>query len=259
MTASTVDPCDIEKVESALRKLAESKPSHIQTYPTHEPSKCFNACNLLDPEIRPSFKVPYRRPVALCSFQIKVDHDPNLAIACVKVPMPFTGSQDTPLGMEFFLGIDLNFDQTWNLISLGIADLSSSIALAPLEKLTLEFQSSQRTVLEKSTVDSTEEIRSDENTVQDKEVMNAVRTSTHTDNWHVDGSAKVSIKEMAEIGVNAGTSESTVNSSNTSIEHITDSTRKSSRTLKNLHKIEVRGVSETVIQNRMTRTIKNPL
>jgi hypothetical protein len=62
----------------------------------------------------------------------------------------------------------------------------------------------------------------------------------------------------ASLSVTAGYSSSTTKSSQQSINQITEATKKSAHSLKTLYKIEVRGVSESLIQNRMTRIIKNP-
>lgn len=62
----------------------------------------------------------------------------------------------------------------------------------------------------------------------------------------------------ASLSVTAGYSQSVTNSNQQAINHITETTKKSSHSLKSLHKVEVRGVSEGIVSNRMTRIIKNP-
>ncbi len=131
------------------------------------------------------------------------------------------------------------------------------MSLAPSEQLTLEFQQSQRRVLEQSKVDSAEEMDSIESTTVDKEAFNATRSSSKTENWHVDGSGSFGIGKLS-IGAGAGISTSITDSSQSSIQQVTEATKKSAHSLRTLHKIEVRGVTEGLIQNRMTRVVKNP-
>src|SRR5205085_11714278 len=106
-----------------------------------------------DTRFPPSFQVQFRRPVALCSLLRPPDPDappfPDLYVACVKIKR----SQGGALRLDFAFGLDLRFDQGWNLIRAGIGDLSSTMALAPGEQLTVEFQSSQRRVLDRSSLD----------------------------------------------------------------------------------------------------------
>jgi hypothetical protein len=98
---------------------------------------------------------------------------------------------------------------------------------------------------------------STESITSDKEAVNVARSSAKTENWHVDGSGGFDIG-IVKLGVSAGGSGTTTETAQDSVQHITEATKKSAHSLKTLHKIEVRGVSETLIQNRMTRVIKNP-
>src|SRR5262249_9793391 len=56
----------------------------------------------------------------------------------------------------------------------------------------------------------------------------------------------------------AGVSGSLQDTAQSSVQQITEATRKSAHSLKTLHKIEVRGVTETFTQNRLTRKVFNP-
>jgi hypothetical protein len=159
--------------------------------------------------------------------------------------------------VDAFMALDPIFEQAWNLTAVTLGDLASTTTLAPSEQLTLEFQSSQRTLLDQSALDSTDSLSSSESTTIDKETVNVVRASSRSDNWHVDTSGQVTCG-YASIGVNAGLSGSVHSSNQQAINQITDTTKKSAQSLKTSHKIEVRGVSEGLIQNRMTRQITNP-
>lgn len=105
----------------------------------------------------------------------RVTSDRYATPACVK-----------PAKLDAFLAFDVLLDQTWNLTALTLGDLSSIIALAPGEQLTHEFQTSQRKVLEQSTMDSTDSVNSTESTTSDKESVNVTRGPSKTQGWHVD-------------------------------------------------------------------------
>jgi hypothetical protein len=230
------------RIESALRHLADKPPAA-------PPEENLNAAQAFDPcagpdSTPPFFVVPFRR--ALLLSPLPFGEFPSWSLACVRVDSLFA-----------YMALDLRFEQLWNLYRLSLGDLSSTMTLAPSEDLTLEFRSTQRRLLDQDTVDSAEALTSNESTTVDKEVVNVARSSARTQNWHVDGGGSFSIGVVG-VNANAGVSNSASDSSQSSIQHITESTRKSAHSLKTLHKIEVRGVTETFIDNRQTRRIRNP-
>jgi len=158
---------------------------------------------------------------------------------------------------DVYFGLDARFRQTWNLTDLTIGDLASTMSLAPREQLTIEIQTSQRKVLDQSTLDSTEAMSTSESTASDKEAVNVARASSKTEGWHVDATGTVSCG-YASATVGVGYSQSVTESNQQTVNHVTEATRKSAKNLKTLHKIDVRGVSESLVQNRMTRVLKNP-
>jgi hypothetical protein len=158
---------------------------------------------------------------------------------------------------DAFFGLDARFSQVWNLTDLTIGDLASTMSLAPREQVTIEVQTSLRKVLDQTTLDSTEAISSAESTTSDKEAVNVARASSKTEGWHVDGTATVTCG-YASASVSAGYAKSITESNQQTINHVTEATKKSAKNLKALHKIDVRGVSESFVQNRMTRVLKNP-
>jgi len=149
-------------------------------------------------------------------------------------------------------------EQIWNLIGISIGDLSSTIALAPAEELTLEFLTSQRRVLEQTRLDSAEQMDSVASTTLDKEVINTVQSLSKTQEWHVDGSATFGIPGKLSVSASGGFRRSTTETAQTTMEHTSEATNKSAHNLKTLHKIEVHGVSEGLVQQRLTRRIRNP-
>ena len=258
--------CPIDKIESALTFLIK-KERPLPPTPVLENPHEFDLCRPVDKTIAPQFEITYRQPLSICSLLLP-GGDPEFPrfgdfhFACVKVRTAARIGRVSNVPMlDFQFGVDSRFQQNFNLLGLRIGDLSSTISLAPLEELTLEFHTSQRTVLEKSTIDSTEEITSAESTTLDKEVMNVVRSSSKTQNWRVDGSGSFTIpvgKGTLGIDIGGGLSQTITRNSQNSLEHVSEATKKSSQSLKALHKIEVRGVTEGLIQSRMTRIIKNP-
>lgn len=208
-----------------------------------DPTKNLLACKAPDTRTGPQFVLPFRRPLWLCTVPTSAQQP---TLTCVQVK---------PVNPIF--AIDLRFEQTWNLTDLTIGDLSSTMSLAPFEQLTLEFQQSQRRLLEQSKVDSADEMTSNESTTVDKDALNVARSSSQSENWRVDGSGSFGMGSL-RVGASGGYSKTITSSSQTSVQHITEATKKSAHNLKTLHKIEVRGVTEGIVQNRMTRVIKNP-
>ena len=203
-------------------------------------------CAPPDTRVPPQFLIFFRRHVPITPPLL--DQTPALQLACVDAPAGSVVASEA---------YDVRLSQTWTLQKLALGDLSSTIALAPGEDLTLEFQVSQRRVLEQDTIDSAETQDQTESTTIDKEVMSVARSASHNHSWHVDGSGSFSYGP-ASATVSAGVSDSVTQTSQSSMEHTNEATRKSAHTLKTLHKVEVRGVTEGAISNRMTRRISNP-
>jgi hypothetical protein len=242
----------LNKVQSTLDFLFRLPPSPVSSIEKHQRSKEFPACSAPETRTAPQFILPYRRPWTFYPLYIKRLDDvrrPNLEFACVKT--------ENPKEFQVYLGYDLRFEQIWNLLGLKIGDLSSTISLAPSERLTIEILNSQRKVLEQTTIDSTEEIISTESSQLDKEVINVARSSSRNNNWRVDGNGSFSLGPVS-LGTSGGISGTFTETSQNSIEQLSEATKKSARNLKTLQKIEVRGVTERFVQNRMTRIIKNP-
>lgn len=203
-------------------------------------------CAPPDTRVPPQFVIFFRRHVPITPPLL--DNSPALQFACVEAP------PGSVIASEAY---DVRLVQTWTLQKLALGDLSSTIALAPAEELTLEFQVSQRRVLEQDTLDSAETQDQTESTTIDKEVMSVARSASHNHSWHVDGSGSFSYGP-ASATISAGVSDSVTQTSQSSMEHTNEATKKSAHTLKTMHKIEVRGVTEGAISNRMTRKIANP-
>ncbi|MGZ4997546.1 MAG: hypothetical protein ACXV74_02440 [Methylobacter sp.] len=232
-----------------------SRPAESPTQPA--PAADFLACAAPSKRTGPVFDVTLRRPLLV---PMPPDYGPVASLGPSKDSPPADRAEIAgaiPKALNVYFGFDVTFDQTWNLKELSLGDLSSTISLAPNEQLTLEFQSSLRKVMEQSTLDSTEDVTSSESTVADKEAVNITRASSKTQSWHVDTTGTLTCG-YASLSTTVGVSQSVTESNQQAVNHITDTTHKSAQSLKAMHKIEVRGVSESVVQNRMTRIIQNP-
>lgn len=239
-----------EKLGEIFKYLSSTPLQEVPTAAEQAPATEFPACSPPDVRTPPHFVIPYRRPLIKSRLDWYLEEFASIQLGCAKV----VNVED----LQVYFVDDYRYEQSWNLMKVGIGDLASTMSLAPSEQLTLEFLSSQRKVLEQTTLDSTEELDSTESTTMDKEVVNVVRSATKTQNWRVDGSGALSLGKWLGIQVSGGASGSNTQSVQNSIQHITEATKKSAHSLKTLHKIEVRGVTEGLIQNRMTRVIKNP-
>jgi hypothetical protein len=251
-----------EKTLTSVLGTFSDRPGPQVAKPKEKPADpvAFDPCAPPDVRTPPQFLVPFRRPLLFSSLSIIVDpsgkpldpDNPHLDFG------PLRFNCVSPSQVLLYFALDLRLEQVWNLLRLSIGDLSSTMTLAPLEELTLEFMTSQRRVLEQNRVDSAEEMTSTESTTLDKEVVNTVASATKTREWHVDGSASFGIPKKLSAEVGAGIRNSTTETTQTTIDRTSEVTQKSAHNLKTLHKVEVKGVTEGLTQNRLTRKVKNP-
>ena len=237
-----------------MKKPARSerrKPS--REYPSANGGRTVPECAPFEARVAPSAVLPFRQAVELLRLGVglgdPIEGLPTLELACVQVARPD--------GIRVSLALDLAFAQVWLFEQALIADLHSTFSLAPLEAIRLELKVTQRKSLQQSVVDSVEEIQATESTVVDKEVLNVARSSSHTNNWNVDGSGSFSLGGLS-FGASGGTSETVTRTASSSAEQLHESTRKSSENLKTLHKVETVGLSETTTEERLARRIRNP-
>jgi hypothetical protein len=193
----------------------------------------------------PEYDFIFRRPLELIDFSLQIPAD--FTIACVRV-----------VGARLSLGADFRYRQRWSLRHLLIGDLASSIALAPGETLTLTIKKTQRTQFSENTVQSSESLNSFESSVVDKDVLNVARSTSNTQQWHVDGNANLSLGGVFSLGASSGLSRSTTDTSNSTAEHISEATQKTTKRLQTLQKVEVARQSENLLETAEKRTITNP-
>ncbi len=206
-------------------------------------------CETLNSRTAPEYQFQFRLPfelIRLVDLPL-ANFDPPISISCVPV-----------LAGRLSFAADLRYSQTWAFQRLHIADLSSSIALAPGEKLTLTIKKTQRTQLTETTLQSSESLDSVESSIVDKDVLNIQRSTANTMQWRVDGSASVSLLGILSLGGGGGVAGSAQSSSNTVVEQISEATEKSVRRVQALQKVEVSRQSELTLDQTQTRTIENP-
>lgn len=211
-------------------------------------------CSPPNTRTAPAFELSYRRPIILVEAGDFIT-SPSALYASLPPVILMSGVNYSLAGI--FFALDSRFSQIWNLTDVTIGDLGTTIALAPQEQLTVEVLTSQRKVLDQSTMDSTDSVTSTESTTSDKEAINVARSSSKTEGWHIDGSATVGVG-TASVKVDAGYSKSITDSNQQTINHVAEATSKSAKNLKTMHSVSVRGVTETFVQSRMTRVLKNP-
>ncbi len=206
-------------------------------------------CETLVSRVAPEYRFEFRLPFELARLADLplANFEPPLSIACVPI-----------LAGRLSVAADLRYAQTWAFQRLHIADLSSSIALAPAEKLTLTIKKTQRTQLTETTLRSSESLDSVESSIVDKDVLNIQRSTANTMQWRVDGSASVSLLGILSLGASGGVAGSAQSASNTVIEQISEATEKSVRRVQALTKVEVARQSELIIDQTQVRTIENP-
>ena len=221
-------------------------PSAPGPVPGQDPPQTYTLCAAPDVRTPTQFRIPFRQPILLENLLLGVAPKPTDPITCTKLD-----------GLQSHLALDPRFEQVWNLQKLSIGDLSATVSLAPLERLELEFRSSQRQLLERSVLESAESVQSSESSAIDKEAINVTRSSSKTSGWHFDTTGTLTVG-YASLSQTIGYSESVTDSNQQAINKTSERTRKSAESLKSLHKIEVKGKTETFVQNRMTRLLINP-
>lgn len=193
------------------------------------------------------YQFVYRNPLELLQLVNLAPVQSRHTIACTPI-----------LSGVISIGADLRYNQTWRFRELRVGDISSSMALAPGETVTLNIKKTQRIQLNQTTVESSESLDSFESSLVDKDVLNVTRSTTRTQQWHVDGNASLSLGGVFQIGSSGGVSGSVQSTSNRSVEQITEATQKSARRLQTLQKIEVGRQTESLLETSQTRTITNP-
>lgn len=149
------------------------------------------------------------------------------------------------------------FVQEWQLENVLIGDFATLLSLAPSEVLTIEMRRTQHTLLEQSQENASTVEVGTENLDSDKESINVANTSARTANWSVSGTGGFSLYGIGASG--SATDSNTVNNSTTStINSIHETTLKSTKKVTTQTKLQIRGVTETTVEARQTRVLKNP-
>ncbi len=207
-------------------------------------------CKQLTAAPGPEEVVSFREPLTITEIDVRlgdpIEGQKRLSFAC-----------NTLEDMQVYLNFDLMYLQKWYFQQAMTGALMSTIALAPSEKMSLQFNSTQRKELSQSTLEQVEDAKSDESQFVDRDVLNVTRSSSKTNNWNVSGNASITLPKFG-LGISGSYSSSVTNSASSSAENVRESTKKSAHNLKMLHKVEVKEVEETTISRGLTRQINNP-
>src|SRR5690242_918998 len=141
------------------------------------------------------YQFVYRNPLELLQLVNLAPVQSRHTLACTPI-----------LSGVISIGADLRYNQTWRFRELRVGDISSSMALAPGETVTLNIKKTQRIQLNQTTVESSESLDSFESSLVDKDVLNVTRSTTRTQQWHVDGNASLSLGGVFQIGSSGGVS-----------------------------------------------------
>jgi len=165
--------------------------------------------------------------------------------------------QGAPITMNVRGSVLAKFQQQWTVANILVGDFVTMISLAPGEVLTIEMRRTQHSLLEQSQENASTVETGTESLDSDKESINVANTSARTANWVISGSGGFS---MNGIGASASaTNNTTINNSITStINSIHETTVKSTKKLTTQTKLQVRGVTETSVEARQTRILRNP-
>jgi hypothetical protein len=149
------------------------------------------------------------------------------------------------------------FSQLWTPQEVVIGDHVSTIALAPGELLTVEIRKTTRTLLEENRETASTVEQASEQTTADKEAINIANTSARSSNWSISGSGSFS---MNGFGASAGATQaaSISNTTSSTVNEIHETTRKSAVKVTTQTKVQIHGVTETAVETRQTRQLRNP-
>jgi hypothetical protein len=197
-------------------------------------------------------------PIQYLEFQREItsDNDPAGSIPNPNSPKPLSLLCE-PITVRARGSVLAKFVQEWSLEDVQIGDFVTLLSLAPSEVLTIEMRRTEHTLLEQSQeTASTVEVGT-ENLDSDKESINVANTSARTANWSVSGTGSFSLYGL---GASASVTDSnTVSNSTTStVNNIHETTVKSTKKVTTQTKLQIRGVTETTVEARQTRVLKNP-
>ncbi|MGF1471654.1 MAG: hypothetical protein ACFB50_07935 [Rubrobacteraceae bacterium] len=218
---------------------------------------CGNPKALSDPES----VIVFRKPLPLEPVKIGREQDDVGPFPESELPFDLGCVKLFKLGLKATLALDLIHEQRWCFQSQAVSALSTTISLAPNEKLSLTIRNTQRKLFDQTNLDEVEQNESTESLIVDRDIVNVTRSSTKTSNWQVSGNASVSIPikaAMVNLGVGGSVSKSVTDSAQSSAEHVSEATLKSAKNLRNLQKVEVKETAETFEDRERSRVIVNP-
>lgn len=192
-------------------------------------------------------------PVQYLEFQREITSSGDPA---AHLPNPVS-LQCEPVNVQVRASVLGQFVQQWSLEAVLVGDFVSVLSLAPSEVLTIEIMRTQHTLLEQSQENASAVEVGTENLFSDKESINIANTSARSANWSVSGSGGFSMYGIG-ISASATTSQAINTTTASTINSIHETTLKSSQKVTTQTKVQIRGVTETTVEARQTRILRNP-
>ncbi len=162
---------------------------------------------------------------------------------------------------RYEIGFISEYEQIWDLKGYSRGGLVSSLTMAPQEELTIEVFSWDRSRLEDERDQTNETQRSDEATSMARVSSQLSGDLTET----TDKKANIGLGAPLPIGPitvdaqgQASVSDALVQSIKSTVDTISESTRKASEQFKSTTQVKVTQTRETGSETRVTRRIRNP-
>jgi hypothetical protein len=162
---------------------------------------------------------------------------------------------------RYEIGFISEYEQVWDLVGYSRGGLVSSLTLTPEEELTIEVFTWDRSKLEEERDQTTETERSVETTSMARvsSQLNSDLTETTDKNASLGLGAPLPI---GPVNINAsgqaGVSDSIAQNISSTVETISETTRRASERFKTTTQVKVVQTRETGSETRVTRRIRNP-
>lgn len=163
-------------------------------------------------------------------------------------------------GDAFTVGLYLPWKQTWRLKGYSRGVLLHSLTLAPQEETTIElftWDRRKRSLEQSSSFESDQSIEQSDTT---KDVIDVVRELASSNEFKIEGHAKVNVKYAAveaEVGVRGDYTSKLNNTARRSTNHLHESTQKAAARVRVNRQTKISESSETGREERVTRKVRN--
>jgi hypothetical protein len=188
-------------------------------------------------------------------------------VAAVRHDRRFRAFDEKRLGKNrshpprYEIGFISEYEQVWDLVGYSRGGLVSSLTLAPEEEFTIEVFSWDRSRLEQESSETTETERSVETSslARVSAQLNSELTETTDRDANVGLGVPLPIGPVnVEASGQAGVSNSITQSIKSTVDTISETTRRASERFKSTTQVKVVQTRETGSETRVTRRIRNP-